>query len=802
MSEIKQYDFDSEFQDLVLACWLKHPDKFLIYGPIMNPRSFSGVLATLLAQAINKHYQSTGQFPTWRSSKQLFLDEVKKLETSQDDSVAFFEKIRAIDTRDVDVVVSRIRNFVRERAILSAVRKTVENIQEDKKVDIIKLFEEAMSIGQNLDDLGYVLHDDIDRVVDKVTARDYGIKTGITILDTVVWKHGLMPGWLIVPLAPPKRYKCLKKGTKVMLSNGSVKRVEHIVVDDLLMGDDGTSRRVETCGNGFGPLYKVHQEYGSSYTCNDEHILCLVSESGEYTEITAQEFYERSRRTPSWSRNWQGYKRGVEFEPSAVELDPYWLGLWLGDGNSRHAAITVSHEDREVAEFVTEHARSLGMKLTLKAGTGCTEYQLKESKPLAVSGKRFNRVKAALMKYKLLMNKHIPACYQHNSAEIRLKLLAGLLDSDGGFVHNLGFVFTNVNRSLANGVLWLAKSLGFRAKLKTVKTRCQNGFQGRACRVTISGQLSTIPTLLPRKRGTDSLKHRFNNYKIKVTKAGRGEWFGFTIGGNRKFLLHDFTVTHNTMFCLNVAMNVVGPAIGKNVFYYSCEISQELAMARALSNLTGLSQDFMFENPEEFKRRAHNQKRQHISGYLVFKGFPAGSTTIADIRAHATAVCQQHGIIPHLIIIDYAETVLPSVRKHQDHREQADIYTDARALGAKFNCPVIMPDRCNAETVDKPVPNMRSFQGAFQKAGIVDGAIGLCATDAEYQRNILRGFIFINRHGKAYQHFRGVVDPEAMQLQFDTEIPYEPEDGLIEQRGGRKRPKGNKEGPLPEGLQE
>lgn len=445
MPDIETFDFTSEFQNLVLACWIRHPEKFLCYGPILNPRSFSGVQSTLTASALYKFYTKHGRFPSWRMLKQLVLDEAAQLDSSRDEAASYLDQLLEIDTVDVDVVATRVRDFMRERALLSAVRKVVENIQDGKakaKVDVIQLFEDALQIGQNLDELGLVFHDDIDRVVDKVTARGYGLKTGIQMVDEV-WPNGWMPGWLIVPLAPPKRYK--------------------------------------------------------------------------------------------------------------------------------------------------------------------------------------------------------------------------------------------------------------------------------------------------------------------------------------------------TMFCLNVAMNVVSPAIGKNVFYYSCEISQELAMTRGLSKLTGLTQNDMFKDPARFKSAAHDAAPDMIAGYLVFKDFAAGTATIQDLRAHTTLVMRQLGIEPHLIIIDYAETVLPSERKNQDHREQANIYTEARALGKYFNCPVLMPDRCNGETVDKPVPNMRSFQGAFQKAGIVDGAIGLCATEAEYQLNTIRGFIFINRHGKAFQHFRGQVDPEKMHIQFDEEIPYEPEE-----RGGDK----------------
>ena len=51
----------------------------------------------------------------------------------------------------------------------------------------------------------------------------------------------------------------------------------------------------------------------------------------------------------------------------------------------------------------------------------------------------------------------------------------------------------------------------------------------------------------------------------------------------------------------------------------------------------------------------------------------------------------------------------------EDHLLQADVYTEARAMGSELGCCVIMPDRCTRDTVSLPVPSMQSFQGAFEK---------------------------------------------------------------------------------------
>jgi hypothetical protein len=97
-----------------------------------------------------------------------------------------------------------------------------------------------------------------------------------------------------------------------------------------------------------------------------------------------------------------------------------------------------------------------------------------------------------------------------------------------------------------------------------------------------------------------------------------------------------------------------------------------------------------------------------------------------------------------------------------------------------------MPDRCNKETVEKTVPTMASFQGSFEKAGIVDLGIGLCANEQEYLDNQIRYFVFLNRHGEANHHFRGEVCPKTQRLTGWTKIPWNPEDEDYKGSRGRK----------------
>jgi hypothetical protein len=112
------------------------------------------------------------------------------------------------------------------------------------------------------------------------------------------------------------------------------------------------------------------------------------------------------------------------------------------------------------------------------------------------------------------------------------------------------------NFELFDDVVYLAKSLGFKVCTRDMNTTYT--YKGElkhsiAKNMTISGNTELIPTLIPRKKckshieGNCSINIDRLRSKFKVEKMGIDKYYGFNIGGNHRFLLGDFTVTHNCM---------------------------------------------------------------------------------------------------------------------------------------------------------------------------------------------------------------------------------------------------------------
>jgi len=364
--------------------------------------------------------------------------------------------------------------------------------------------------------------------------------------------------------------KCLGRGTPVIMFDGSIKNVEDVKVDDLLMGPDSKPRKVLTAISGVGPLYRIEQNNGDDYICNNTHILSLqnteLPEDQQPIFISAEDYCQKNK---TWKHRHKGWKVGIEFPEQELPIDPYWMGLWLGDGTSRLPAITIGDKDPEISNWLLKWAKKINMFIRKEeyVDKACETWNF-----TSVQGKKHvptnNAVKTNLRNLNLLQNKHIPEIYWKNSSKNRLELLAGLIDSDGYMTKTGSIQFTNVNKKLAQSVLWLARSVGLRATLaEGIKGIKKINYTVKAYTVTIGGKLSKIPTKLPRKQGHDNPQKKALRCGINVKPIGDGEYFGFTIDGDHQFLLGDFTVTHNSIYADALA------DIGKFMIY-NVEIGQ------------------------------------------------------------------------------------------------------------------------------------------------------------------------------------------------------------------------------------
>ena len=143
-------------------------------------------------------------------------------------------------------------------------------------------------------------------------------------------------------------------------------------------------------------------------------------------------------------------------------------------------------------------------------------------------------------------DKFIPQKYLSASWDDRREILAGLIDTDGSPAKGAGFDFINKSKALAEGVSFLARSLGLSATLTESMEQAQTGPVRMYYRVYIGGEVGVIPTRIPRKKLSREVKHRptVRGFTVEPLE-GVESYYGITVEGGR-YLLGDFTVTHNS----------------------------------------------------------------------------------------------------------------------------------------------------------------------------------------------------------------------------------------------------------------
>jgi len=384
---------------------------------------------------------------------------------------------------------------------------------------------------------------------------------------------------------------CFQANTPILMWDQTIKMSQDIKVGDELIGDDGEKRVVlDTC-QGEDDMFEVIQKNGERYVVNSKHKLVVKGVGNtEPIEILVSDYMKLSEKDKKYL---YGYKsaNGINYEKQNVDLDPYMLGLWLGDGTHSHPII--ASNDYEIQKYILEWCDSNNAELVHDEGVkfrirrkgqnngkdklrktvghdiNCIGCNMKKQKICELNNKKEgkenitkgkNPFTELLTKYNLIKNKHIPREYMMNSRDIRLKVLAGLIDTDGCVLNNgKRICIGQVNKTLASQIEILCRSLGYIVNTRVIKrknVKCpgvdKKNYQD-SYQLNISGNISEIPTILHRKKCTDSAPNKdYQKTSINVKCIGKDKYYGWKVDNNKRFIGIDFTVLRNCdqMYCV------------------------------------------------------------------------------------------------------------------------------------------------------------------------------------------------------------------------------------------------------------
>lgn len=377
---------------------------------------------------------------------------------------------------------------------------------------------------------------------------------------------------------------CHAKGSSVLTSDGVCIKVEDVKVGDFLLGNDGTPRKVLELHNGVDDMYKVTPIKGEPFVVNGGHILHLYkTKEGKgynscqprYDEISVKEYVVKSANYKHLHKLHRVSQ--IDFGNDKYLFDPYFVGLYLGDGCCING-LNITTQREEVVEYLREFARTYGLGFRAaekrngenKAKSYFFPYAFANNNtpnPLQVT------IRGLGLEGKVAGDKFIPHQYKVASVEDRFSLLAGLLDTDAFYDKEKNtFEYCSKSKRLADDVVFVCRSLGFFAQIGKTKVVKGESYY----RIQISGDLNLIPTKVAIRQG----RARKQKKSVLVTGfsveyLGRGEYFGFTLDGNHLYCDYQFFIHHNSgksLVIADIASRLEGPLL---VFQPSKEILQQ-----------------------------------------------------------------------------------------------------------------------------------------------------------------------------------------------------------------------------------
>ena len=501
------------------------------------------------------------------------------------------------------------------------------------------------------------------------------ISTGSRQLDCVLANkvRGGLPEGRIVEIQGPS--SCHAKGEKVLMFDGTLKRVEDVKIGDKLMGPDSTNRAVVDLVSGKDDLYRVTQKKTMvSHVFNQRHILALKkSKKEETTFIPINEFVAKSkyfRELHQWFhvdvKQFGNTSTGAEEKATTQRnhtIDPYVLGCLIGDGHLSKKRIELTTSDEEISRAYVNEIKYHGFspRFHEKKGNKAFGIYYATGNYLGVQVNENNdkdTIRQGLQSLGLLGkksgNKFIPQSYKTSSYTNRLEILAGLLDTDGHNNRNSNFDFVSKSKQLAEDVAFVARSVGLMVSVREK----QNKSYGTYHRVCITGNIDKIPTRLARKKVV--LTEKRKNVPdlrtgIEVEKVGYGEYYGFTVDKDHLYLSDDFSVIHNSgksHICFEIAKST--QKMGGIVVYMDTE------------NATNL------ENLETLGINVHN-RFVFVQTACTEEIFAVAESAILKARSMAKNV-------PVTIIWDSIAASSPKAELEGDY-DQNSIGLQARALG-------------------------------------------------------------------------------------------------------------------------
>ena len=467
---------------------------------------------------------------------------------------------RYVDVIDTNTVVFGIGPAGTGKTYL-AMAKAVQALQT-KQVTRIILTRPAVEAGERLGFLPGTLSEKIDPYLRPLYDALHDM------MDSEAIPKLMAAGVIEVAPLAYMRGRAQPVSTNVLTPNG-FRAIGDLVAGDLVVGSDG--RPTEVLGvypQGFKEIYRVFTQDGSSTLASGDHLWAVHTRDDRRRGKPARVLQTKEMIGNLRAAHHHRYElpllsAPVGFAPRAVPLDPYALGLLLGDRCfSSRATPSFATADPELAQALTECIP--GVVLRKKSAVDYVVNRVTRPGDVITIENPVTGAMRRLGLQGLRSNKKfIPESYLLNSSDIRLRVLQGLLDSDGGPVTQRGrscrIQFTTVSDRLRDDVVFLVQSLGGLVYVRTRKAEGRKPGLARGRDVHHRSDAHVLDIRLPPGVTPFRLARKADRFSAvgggqpkryidRIEPAGTQEAVCISVAAaDSLYVTEDFLLTHNTL---------------------------------------------------------------------------------------------------------------------------------------------------------------------------------------------------------------------------------------------------------------
>lgn len=546
--------------------------------------------------------------------------------------------------------------------------------------------------------------------------RITGVPTGYFELDEIT--GGLHPGELVIIAARPSMGKAQPLDSLVLTPDGFV-TMGQIKPKDYVIGADGESHRVlAVFPQGIKDVYRVTFTDGASVECCDEHLWFtstrLERKRGERGSVKSLRDIMETIKIHGDHRNNHHvpWTRPINLPSQELPIDPYLLGIYLGDGSSSGNVIITNPESdiqKNISNRLPDNDAVSVVGMTVR---------IRRSKKTSYPSDTKTNLKGLGLYGLDSFSKFIPKIYLRGSKTQRLALLRGLCDSDG-YVHQpsgVGVEYVTTSPRLADDIIDLVRSLGGSATLNIIEpTFRYKGVKKRghiAYRINLYFRNGIVPVTSKKhlmkwrsRTRTATTGHIISD----VVYVGKKECQCILIDSNdHLYITNDYVPTHNTALGLNIAEHVAR-IDQKGVLLFSLEMSADELAKRFLISVTGINSYGL--------RSGHLGDDKKYELQAAYESFHPVTLLVddsprlgpMDMLSKARSCQRRYGI--DLILVDYMQLMhCPGSNNRFD--EVGQISRMMKLMARELRIPVVVMSQLNRgpETREDHRPRMSDLR--------------------------------------------------------------------------------------------